>query len=175
MKTLIIAIGITVIDIPFDFLPKVTLLVGMFGAMAIDFLTGILKAYALRQKITSKALRRTVIKFCQYGGAILIGLGISYMSKEVGSFNESWKYAPKFMSFFNNSLLVFIITIEIRSIVENIAAMDKNSRFARGFLNPALKLLDIQIKNNPVAKITIETDEDVEVTQKTIQSKNIVK
>lgn len=175
MKSGFIAISVTMLNIPFDFLPKVALLVMMFLAMAIDFATGIAKAYVLKQKITSKALRRTVIKFCQYGGAILIGLGISYMSKMVGEFNDSWKYAPKFMTFFNNSLLVFIITIETRSIVENLTAMDRNSRFAKGFLRPALKILDIQIKGGPMAKLTIETDEEIEVSEKTVTSKNIVK
>lgn len=171
-------LGITVLNIPIDFLPKVSLLVMMFLAMTIDFITGIAKAYVLRQKITSKALRRTIIKFCQYGGAILIGLGISYMSKEVEAFNNSWKYAPKFMSYFNNTLLLFIITIEVRSIVENLNAMDRNSRFAKGFLYPALRILDIQIKNRSIAKLTIETDEEdeeIEVKQTKIQSKNIVK
>jgi hypothetical protein len=163
--------------LPLDFLPKVSLLLMMFLAMTFDFITGIAKAYVLKQKITSKALRRTVIKFSQYGGAILIGLGLSYMSREVGTFNETWKYAPKFMNFFNNSLLVFIITIETRSIVENITAMDRNSRFAKGFLYPALRILDIQIKNKSVAQVTIETDEDddIEIKHTKVQSKNVVK
>lgn len=174
MKTFYASTGLTLLATPFEFLPKVSLLVMMFIAMVVDFGTGIAKAYILKQKITSKALRRTITKFSQYGGALLIGMGISYMSNEMVEHNKSWQYAPGIMSWFNNGLILFIISIETKSIIENLAAMDKNSVISKNLFQPALKILNIQIGNNPVAKLTIETDDEIEVTQDVIKSKNIV-
>jgi hypothetical protein len=165
-------------NINFPFLPKVSLLVIMSGAMACDLILGLLRAKLAGIKITEKGLTRTIIKFCQYGGAIFLGLGISYLSMEVSKFNDTWKYTPQFMSFMNNSLLVYIITIEVRSCVKHLIGLDSKSEISTTLLGPVLKVLSIQIKKNPVVQITMEAasedDEDeMEVVKTVIKSPNI--
>lgn len=154
----------------YGFLPKVSLLIIMFLAIGFDFITGIVKTLLEKKRITSKAMRRTIIKFCQYGGSVCIGLAMSFLSNEVGKYNPSWRYAPEVMSYFNNTLLVFIIIIELRSIVENLIKLNVSSEISKGFLNPVSRVLNVWGKDStPVAKITIETEKDslINATQPT--------
>lgn len=165
-------------DLPFGFFPKVSLLGIMSGAMVADFILAVIRVKLAGGKITNKGLTRSVIKFCQYGGAIAIGLLISYLSMEVSKYNSSWKYTPQFMSFMNNSLLVFIIHIEIRSCIKHLMNMDKRSAISTTLFGPVLKLLSVKIKGNPLVTAVVEAEDEndlpIEIEQTTIKSKNIV-
>lgn len=177
MKVALIAVILNFLIIDLDFLPKVSLLVMMALAMGLDFLTGVLKAFALRQKFTSKRLRQTIIKFIQYGGAILIGLMISYIAADLEKEKPEWKYAQKTMSWFNNGLLVLIIIIELRSITENLYEMNTSNIFARKVLNPMIKIFTVKINNNPVATYATEeteSDTDIKIEEKVIAHKDII-
>jgi hypothetical protein len=171
MKILAIG-GMTLLNIKFGFLPNVDLLVVMGIAMVIDFLSGIAKSIVLNEPRTSTGYRKTIIKFIQYGGAILVSMGITYL----GSYNREYETIAKGMKYFNNGLLILIIFIEITSILENIYSLNKTSKIAKHVIRPALKIFTIEIKNNPIARIAVEAEDkdDVKITTETITSKNII-
>lgn len=177
MKAFFIYSVLFLLNIQTGFLPKADLLIIMGIALVLDFLTGVVKAVFKGTKRTSMGYRKTIIKFIQYGSAIMIGMGISYLGTQIEEYNKGWANVSKYMNWFNNGLLILIILIEITSIFENIYELNRKSKFSRYVINPALKILTVQIKNNPMTKVSFVTDDDdaeVEITEEKITSKNIV-
>jgi phage-related holin len=127
--------------------PAADLLMWMGIAILLDFITGVLKAVVLKQARTSSGYRRTITKFLQYGGALAVGLIISNGAKE----NNLTSVLP-IVKFFNDALVVFILYIELTSVLENISAVDDKSLFSKYFIQPMLKLLTFQIKRNPLVR-----------------------
>lgn len=148
------------VTLQWGFLPKPELLLIMGCAMILDFITGIIKAAMIGEKRVSRKYRDTVIKFLQYGGAILIGMCISYLSVYLGNINQSWKGTDIYMSYFNSALIIYATFCEIMSSLENIYAANPKSRFAKYAIKPALKILTIELKKNPFTRLVIETDDD---------------
>lgn len=165
MKGIIIWAGITLLNINLSFIPKADLFIVWGIMMVIDFGTGVTKAILLGQQRTSRGYRQTIIKFLQYGGAILISMGISYLAINNPDINKKWSGLATFMSWFNSGLLLFIIMIEVLSIIENIYSLNPKSAFAKNLLRPALKILTIELKKNPLTKLTIETEEEIDPKQ----------
>lgn len=123
-------------------LPPPTLLLWLGITMTLDLITGVAKAIKNDVPRTSTGFRRTVMKFIQYGGAISIGIilaNISDMQKDSAS-ETLYKY-------FSNSMLSFIIFIEIKSIIENMVEVSPKSDFTKLFLNPIHKILSLDLKN----------------------------
>ena len=79
MKTTLLSIGFMLLNITFNWLPSFDLLLVMLISIIIDFITGVIKASVLKVKRTSEGYRRTIVKFMQYGGAVSIGMLLSYL------------------------------------------------------------------------------------------------
>jgi hypothetical protein len=141
----------------FSFVPKGSLLLWMTISVLADFATGILKSAVLGVARTSTGFRKTLIKFCQYGGAIAISFVIGNTAKGQGFVDH-----PGFLNMMNEGLLIFIIYIEITSICENIIAIDPATPFSKFFIGPLHKALTFQLKNNPFKKLSEETKDDNE-------------
>jgi len=128
--------------------PNLDLTVVMTLALVLDFITGVIKSVALKIAITSWGFRKTIIKFLQYGGAILIGIFLSSVMAYKGLGTELG--LPKYIV---DVLVVFIIYIELVSILENLTQMDNKSPIATKILKPLHKLLTFQLNNNPIKKL----------------------
>jgi MFS superfamily sulfate permease-like transporter len=123
-------------------LPPPALLAWLGFTMLVDLITGV--AVAIKKDIprTSTGFRKTVNKFLQYGGAIAVGIilaNISDMQKDSAG--------EKIYQYFSNSMLSFIIFIEIKSIMENLVQISPKSDFTKLFLNPIHKILSLDLKN----------------------------
>lgn len=147
-KFLISILG-TMLNIQFNFLPTPNLLLVMGVAIVLDFLTGILKSVILKKVRTSEGYRKTVIKFTQYGGSVVVGMLLKY----IGAQNSDMANIGLYAEYLTDGLVIFIIFIELTSVLENVYAIDQETPFSKYLVGPLLKLLTFQIKNNPVTKI----------------------
>lgn len=119
-------------------LPPATLLVWLGISMALDLLTGVAKAIKNNVPRTSTGFRRTVTKFIQYGGAIAIGIILANVSEFRKDDSSEWIY-----KYFSNSMLLFMIYIEIKSVFENLIEVSPDSDFTRFFLKPIHDILSV--------------------------------
>lgn len=83
------------------------LIVGLFIFLALDLITGIRKARINKQAITSLGLRKSLSKFLEYSIAILASQVFTYIFK-----------LDITLSYY---VALFIATIELKSIFENIS------------------------------------------------------
>jgi len=83
------------------------LIIGLFIFLALDLITGIRKARINKQAITSLGLRRSVSKFLEYSIAILASQVFTFVFK-----------LDITLSYY---VALFIATIELKSIFENIS------------------------------------------------------
>jgi phage-related holin len=83
------------------------LIVGLFIFLALDLITGIRKARIKKEPITSLGLRRSVSKFLEYSIAILASQVFTFVFK-----------LDITLSYY---VALFIATIELKSIFENIS------------------------------------------------------
>lgn len=83
------------------------LIVGLFIFLLLDLITGIRKARLNKQAITSGGLRRSINKFIEYSIAILASQVFTYIFK-----------LDLTLSYY---VALFIATIELKSIFENIS------------------------------------------------------
>jgi phage-related holin len=131
--------------------PKGELLLTMGICIVLDFITGIVKAIFQQKVRTSSGYRQTVLKFLQYGSAICVGVILSALAEFDKGTTPILKAA---LSYLTNGTVVFIIYIELTSIIENVYACDPNSIIAKRFFKPLLNLLTWQIgNNNPATKL----------------------
>jgi Bacteriophage holin family len=139
MKTLFLGLSATLGALIF---PSAILIFFMILMVGVDFATGYASAVRLGENRTSSGLRKTITKIIQYGSVIVIALIV------VNSANyteETWlkTWAPKL----NNALLIYIIYIEIYSVLENLIKLSPESAFTKFLINPAYNLLSINLKN----------------------------
>ena len=134
--TALLFYGTVMLGIKVKFLPDLNLMGWVFVLMLVDFITGLIKAKLMSVARTSTGFRRSLIKFVQYGCAILVSIVLRNTS---GVDSTIMQYA-------NDGILVFIIYIEAASIFENIYACDQDSRFAKFFIKPILSLLLLGIE-----------------------------
>lgn len=158
MKTLFITSAITLLNIKVNFLPSTALLIALATVMLIDFGTGILKAVINKEARTSQSYRKTMMKFLQYGGGVCVGLCIKFLALQT---SVNIGDAIKYIDLFNDGLVLFIIFIELTSILENLYAVDQTSVFAQYFIKPILRLLTFELKNNPFIKAAEKMDNKV--------------
>jgi len=145
-STLTLAAVFTLLNVQLNIIPNIDLLIVMCGVIIIDFVTGIIKAIIKKQARTSDGYKKTIIKFLQYGGAVVCGILLKYLSLH----NSNMVQFATFADYLTDGLVAFIIFIEITSIFENIYAVDTTTPFARYIVKPLLSLFTFQIKNNPI-------------------------
>lgn len=148
--------GATIAAISKHFLFPDGLLLSIMGVVIIlDFITGILKSTLLKVPITSRGFSRTIIKFLQYGGGILVGIIMSGIAKQ-----KDWAELQNITNWLVDGLVVFIVYIEVVSILENLYAVDKKSLMSKYIFIPLYKLLTFQLKNNPLVKASEQTNNE---------------
>jgi phage-related holin len=127
--------------------PNIPVLIySLLTAMAVDFITGVVKAKFKKVERTSEGYRRTVKKITQYFTAAALAIGLQFLSKAL------WEAQSANMVYITMFVLVFIIYIEVTSIFENLYEIDSASPFAKYFIKPLLIILKFGIKNNPAQK-----------------------
>lgn len=152
MKSATLAGIFTLLNATFNWIPSTSLLMTMGLAIVLDFVTGVIKAVVLKNDRTSEGYRRSVVKFTQYGGAVLVSMLLSYLAEQ----NQQFIQLQTYINYLGNGLLSFIIFIEATSVFENMYAIDNKTPFSRYFIKPLLKILTFQIANNPLTKIKDE-------------------
>jgi phage-related holin len=135
----------TIFGYNFHFVPNIYMLMyAVVIGMVVDFATGVIKAKMKKEERTSEGYRRTVKKVTQYFTAIGLSLGIQYLVKQtLTSTDADMKYISVFV-------LVFVLYIEVTSIMENIYEIDSHSTMARFFIRPLLSILKFGLEKNPL-------------------------
>lgn len=119
-------------------------------AIALDFLTGIIKAKMNKKARTSEGYRKTVVKLMQYVVPILV-------------LYAAGKYIPEHKQLLTKCsgyLMMFVTYIEVTSIFENLYEIDKTSVVAKFLYRPALMILKFGIEHNPVTKAADELEKN---------------
>jgi Bacteriophage holin family len=139
----------TLLFFKITFFPSTNLMLWMLIAIVLDFVTGFAKAVATDKERTSKAFRQTIIKFLQYGGALAVSMIIGNTASE-----NKIDGLEKVMTYANDGLVIFIIYIEMVSILENLLIINGDSLISKYLFKPLHKLLTLAIKKNPINKTT---------------------
>lgn len=129
-------------------IPTFKLFYVLVAAIAIDFVTGIIKAKMQAKARTSEGYRKTVVKLMQYIVPVLV---IWMGSKNIPEYSQTLKEIGGW-------LMMFIIYIEATSILENLYEVDQKSIIAKYVYKPGLKILKFGIENNQVAKAAEELE-----------------
>ncbi|MBI2283323.1 MAG: phage holin family protein [Bacteroidetes bacterium] len=154
MKSLLTISVLTLLNIKLNFLPTGTLMAAMAASIVLDFVTGLIKAVIAKDARTSQGYRKTVVKFMQYGGAVCVSMLMKFLMMRSGE--TAMQAISPYADYLNNGLLIFILFIEITSILENMYAIDNSSPFAQYFIKPLLSIMTVAIKNNSIAKKAAE-------------------
>lgn len=131
-----------------SFLPNIDMLGWAFAAIAIDFVTGILKSAINKVPLTSMGFRGTIKKLIQYIGIIVLG---TLLGNALPKDNE-------LVLWINNVVLLFIIYTEAYSIVENLRDINPNSPIAKKVFIPILSLLTLGIDKITALKKSDDTN-----------------
>lgn len=86
-------------------------------------------------------LRKSVIKFMQYGGCIIVAiviLNIVYLSNEA--------FGKQFVWYFGDTLLYLMIYTEVVSVLENIEAIAPQSKIVLLFVRPVRRIITFQLR-----------------------------
>jgi phage-related holin len=125
------------------FIPNAELLGWVFIAILVDFITGIIKSKLLKIPITSSGFRKSVTKTLQYLGMIICGMILVNSIKEKNELTI-W---------IHDGMLMFIIYVEVYSILENLYKMSPDSKAAVIVYKPLMALLSLSFSKNPFAKL----------------------
>jgi len=123
-----------------DKIPSIGILGWIGILMGVDFMSAFIKATIINENKTSTKLKGTVVKFCQYGFAIAISSVLKNLVP-----NDKYQQYSFVYDLIQNGLLLIIVYTEIVSILENITAMDPNSKFVKYFISPIHKIILIQV------------------------------
>lgn len=123
--------------------PLPALIAWLAIAVLVDFITGVSKSIYDKEARTSSEYRETVNKLFQYGGVILISIIVCSIALN----QKSVHIYDVILSHFNDTLIGFLIFIEVTSIFENIYAIDKTSKFSIYFIKPMLSILTFSLEN----------------------------
>lgn len=150
LKSTLLALATTSVFEIFGFIkvegiPSTQLLIWLGIALILDLITGVSKAVVNNVQRTSKGFRETIKKFIQYGGAFIVAVVLSSIAKE----NSVIDTTP-YISFLGNAMVVYMIYIEVISILENLVEVDKDSEISRLIIKPLHKLLTFQITKNKI-------------------------
>lgn len=126
------------------FVPSVMILFWLVIAVAFDLLTGVLKAWSKGDSTTSTGLRKTVIKIGSYVGTVVM---VVILVNVIGVVDVNHKYD---LSILIDTLMGFMVFIELYSICENISEAYPNSPLVTYMIGPILKFLKGKISKNPL-------------------------
>ncbi|MEG0697316.1 phage holin family protein [Algoriella sp.] len=141
--------------------PDWILFIALTFLMAIDFMTGFMKAKFLKVNRSSEAFRKTVKKIIQYCSAIIVVIVILNLMR----FDQSNQFFKDYSNWLQNGVIVLMVYIELTSILENAIAIDKTSTFSKVFIIPFHRLLTLQLKSNPMYSFSQEEQRKVEVNK----------
>jgi hypothetical protein len=136
-------------------LPGQNFLLWMLVSVAIDFCTGILKAVVVDgyKSVNSKAMRATVGKLIQYGGlavivTVLVNTGVVKGHEETAEFLV-------------NAIYCLAISIEMKSILENIQAISPDSSLSKLVFGPIINIVNASITKSKktIDAVTEKPDE----------------
>lgn len=122
--------------------PHWHLLLAVILLVGLDFVTAMLKLKALKIEPNSQGYRKSISKFTQYGGVIIISYGLWFLFKA---------NLPN-ASIILNIIMLAIMFVEVTSIFENLYEVDSKSYFGRYFIYPILKIMKFGMVKNPVMK-----------------------
>lgn len=125
-----------------QYLPNVSLLVGLLVVFILDFIFGVSKATLNGIHRTSNGLRKSVSKFLQYGGCIIVSVVILNLVVDSGA-----SFGQQFAWIFGDLMLYMMIYTEVVSIFENMEAMAPDSIFIKVFVRPVHRLITLQLKH----------------------------
>ena len=108
--------------------PDPIMIIGFILILALDLISGILKAAKKHEATTSKKLRQTINKAYSYSALLLSLLVIFNLSSFT---NPEYKWL---FNYFLNSVLIFSIWIEFKSILENLIEINTDKYGVRNFL-----------------------------------------
>lgn len=141
--------------------PDWILFIALTFLMAIDFMTGFMKAKFLKVNRSSEAFRKTVKKIIQYCSAIIVVIVILNLMR----FDKSNQFFKDYSNWLQNGVIILMVYIELTSILENAIAIDKTSTFSKVFIIPFHRLLTLQLKSNPMYSFSQEEQRKVEVNK----------
>lgn len=108
--------------------PDPVMTIGFIVILGVDLITGILKASKKKEATTSKGLRGTIDKAYTYC-ALLLSLLVIFNLTSFTSPEYNW-----LLNYSLNSVLIFSIWIEFKSILENLIAINTDRHGVRNFL-----------------------------------------
>ncbi|WP_300604026.1 phage holin family protein [Niabella sp.] len=121
--------------------PNIALLTGLLVVVLLDFIFGVAKATLTGIRRSSQGFRKTITKFLQYGGCIIVAmviLNIVYCSNQV--------FDHHFTGFFGDIMLYIMIYTEVVSVFENMEAMAPGSIFVKVFVRPVRRIITLRLK-----------------------------
>lgn len=126
------------------YVPSVMIFFWLVISVLGDLLTGLLKAWNKGQATTSTGLRRTATKIGSYCGAVVV---VVILVNMLGIMDPANKYDLKFLI---DTLVGFMVFIELYSICENISEAYPNSPLTLWLINPIMKKLKGRLSKNPL-------------------------
>jgi hypothetical protein len=108
----------------------------LFIASGLDLLTGIAKAYKNKQPITSRAMRDTITKIIQYGAFLIITHVLTHYQIDGQS--------SKTLEWVNKLAMEYIILVEIKSVYENIVAINPKFDFVSALWKKLVKMFPVK-------------------------------
>lgn len=125
-----------------NYVPDGSLLLGLLIMMGVDLAFGVAKSVVLNIVRTSEGFRRTLAKFIQYGGSIIIGMVLLNIKSVSSSY-----FGQEYSSLFGDFMLYIMIYVEVVSILENMEAMGQSNDFVKYFVRPLRRLITFQMRN----------------------------
>lgn len=120
--------------------PDLELTIWLGFALIIDLITGLAKAIKNKTPRTSNGFQQTTVKFLRYGGAIVISFILQNVVIAKGSAD------PAIASFLGETLIVFLVYIEVLSILENLIALNSKDPLSKFVFVPLHNLLSLRVK-----------------------------
>lgn len=143
---------ISLLFLKITFMPNLNLLMWVAVAVAIDLVTGVAKSAFHNIKPTSGGFKRTIVKALQYAGLIVAGIVIGNTTKE----------SNELVQWINDGMLLFLIYIEVYSIIENLRDLNPESKIAKMIFVPLLSILTFGIDKLSLLKKTDKPNDALE-------------
>jgi len=149
------------LGINFIISPRITSVLIVVSLILLDFITGVLKAKVKGAARTSEGYRKTLKKVPGYiiVPTVLWMAGV-YAKTHVPQDSDSaaMKEMAGILKSSSGWVLLFIMFIEVKSILENLNEIDPKSPFNKYFVKPLLRIMSFGLENNPLIKKSNELD-----------------
>lgn len=126
------------------YIPSAMILFWLISAVALDLVTGVLKAWSKGQGTTSTGMRKTIVKIGSYVGTMVM---VIILVNVVGIVDVNNRYD---LTILIDTLMGFMVFIELYSICENINEAYPRSPLNKYFITPLLKFLKGKLSNSPL-------------------------